>query len=61
MGNDSNAGSLALGLLIGFFCGCFGLGAVFLFGEEQTKRGAMYGFMVQFAIGAVAGAIYKLA
>ncbi|MGE3673371.1 MAG: hypothetical protein AB7K71_27095, partial [Polyangiaceae bacterium] len=47
-------GSLPLGLVLGFFLGCFGLIGVLLIAKgPETKRGAWIGFGVQMVLGII--------
>jgi hypothetical protein len=55
-------GNLALGALLGFVCGCFGLAVVaFLAEGRQTRKGAVIGFAVQTLAAAVATGLRHVA
>lgn len=47
-------GNMILGLLAGFFLGCIGLVLVMIIAKGQdTKRGAVIGFVTQVVVGAI--------
>jgi Na+/proline symporter len=58
MVNPQGEGSLAIGIVLGFFVPCFlGLIGAFIWGKPQTKKGAVIGCVA----GVVIGIIFNVA
>ena len=48
-------GNFGMGVVIGGFCGCFGVAGVYIANAgSETKRGAWIGFAIAFALGLLA-------